>query len=118
YVRSFRDDSAVKNIENHLKKGKPVIIEVNNHKQTNGRISRAYNQRWATTKHTMVLLGMTDTGRVIVADSAFREWSGTKQRVKFAAMKNLIHYMIPSRTTSYSYYYQSASSNGGYVLVY
>ena len=118
YVRTFRDANAVKTIESHLKKGKPVIIEVNNHKQTNGRVYRAYNQKWATTKHTMVLLGMTDTGKVIVADSAYRTWSGSKQRIKFATMKNLVHYMIPSRTRSTSYYYQSASSNGGYVLVY
>ena len=118
YVRTFRDASAVRTIENHLKKGKPVIIEVNNHRQTNGRFYRAYNQRWATTKHTMVLLGMTDTGKVIVADSAFRTWSGSRQRIKFATMKNLVHYMIPSKTTSYSCYYQSASSNGGYILVY
>lgn len=118
YVRTFRDANAVKTIESHLKKGKPVIIEVNNHKQTNGRIYRAYNQKWANTKHTMVLLGMTDTGKVIVADSAYRTWSGSKQRIKFATMKNLVHYMIPSRIRSNSYYYQSASSNGGYVLVY
>lgn len=118
YVRTFRDANAVKTIEGHLKKGKPVIIEVNNHKQTNGRVYRAYNQKWANTKHTMVLLGMTDTGKVIVADSAYRPWSGSKQRIKFATMKNLVHYMIPSKTRSTSYYYQSASSNGGYVLVY
>lgn len=118
YVRTFKDVLAVKNIETHLKKGKPVIIEVNNHRQANGRISRVYNPKWANTKHTMVLLGMTDTGKVIVADSAYRPWSGTKQRIKFTTMEDLVHYMIPSKRISNSYYYQSADTNGGYILVY
>lgn len=30
----------------------------------------------------MVLLGMTNTGKVIVADSATRKWSGKKQRIE------------------------------------
>ena len=117
YVRTFRDANAVRDIERHLRKGKPVVIEVNNHLQRNGRIFSAYNRKWANSKHTIVLLGMTDTGHVIVADSAYRKWSGSKQRIKFASMKNLVHYMIPSKKNSNSYYYQSAESNGGYILV-
>lgn len=117
YVHTFKDAKAVKQIEAHLKKGKPVIIEVNNHRQTNGKISRKYDKKWATTKHTMALLGMTDTGKVIVADSATRLWSGTNQRIKFAKMSSLIHYMVPSKFKSRSLYYMSIRANGGYVLV-
>ena len=117
YVRKFKDAKAVKQIENHLRKGKPVIIEVNNHRQTNGRISRKYDKKWATTKHTMALLGMTDTGKVIVADSATRLWSGTNQRIKFTTLSSLVHYMVPARYKSRSLYYMSIQANGGYVLV-
>ena len=117
YVRYFKDTKAVKEIENHLKTGNAVIIEVNNHKQKNGKISSAYTTKWATSKHTMALLGMTDTGKVIVADSAYRSWSGKKQRIKYTTMKELVQYMIPCKVTSKSYYYTSVAASGGYVLV-
>lgn len=117
YVRYFKDQKAVSEIKAHLYKGKPVIIEVNNHTQKNGKISSKYNNKWANSKHTMVLLGMTDNNKVIIADSAYRKWSGTKQRVKFAKMESLVHYMIPCKSTSYSCYYKSSDSCGGYILV-
>lgn len=117
YVRFFKDKTAVKEIKNNLLAGRPAIIEVNNHKQKNGVFSKAYTQRWATGKHTMVLLGMTDNGKVIVADSANRTWSGKKQRIKFAKMEELIKYMIPCKSYSKGYYYTSHRVNGGYVLV-
>lgn len=117
YVRFFKDARAIRQIENHLKKGKPVIIEVNNHRQTNGRVSKRYDSKWALTKHTMVLLGMTDNGKVIVADSAYKPWSGMKQRVKYTRMKSLIHYMVPSRAVGKSLYFESINTNGGYILV-
>lgn len=117
YVRFFKDKQAVKEIESHLKTGNAVIIETNNHKQTNGKFSSAFTKRWASSKHTMVLLGMTDTGKVIVADSAYREWSGKKQRIKFSKMENLIHYMIPCKKSSTSLYFNSVDSCGGYILV-
>lgn len=117
YVRTFKDKQAVKDIKQHLKTGNAVIIEVNNHKQVNGKISAKYDNRWATSKHTMALLGMTDTGKVIVADSANREWSGQKQRVKFAKMEDLIRYMIPCKKYSNSLYFNSVDSCGGYILV-
>lgn len=117
YVRTFKDKTAMKQIENHLLTGRPVIIEVNNHKQKNGVFSKKYSQKWALGKHTMVLLGMTDTGKVIVADSANRTWSGNNQRIKFAKMDELIQYMIPCKSYSKSYYYTSYTASGGYILV-
>ena len=65
----------------------------------------------------MVLLGMTDKGKVIVADSATRSWSGTKQRLKLTTMNELVKYMIPCKSVSTSVYYKSVSSAGGYILV-
>lgn len=116
YIRFFKDKTAVKQIENHLRKGNPVIIEVNNRKQKNGRFG-AYTTRWSHSKHTMVLLGMTNTGKVIVADSATRDWSGEKQRIKFTTMKHLVQYMIPCKSVSTSLYYKNVYSSGGYILV-
>lgn len=117
YVRFFKDKQAVKDIKNHLKTGNAVIIEVNNHRQTNGKFSAKYDTRWATSKHTMALLGMTDSGKVIVADSAYRKWSKLKQRVKFAKMEDLVHYMIPCKKSSKNLYFKSIASDGGYILV-
>lgn len=117
YVRFFKDKQAVKEIKQHLKTGNAVIIEVNNHRQSNGKFSAKYDNRWATSKHTMALLGMTDTGKVIVADSADRKWSGQKQRVKFAKMEELVRYMIPCKKSGNSLYFNSVGSCGGYILV-
>lgn len=117
YVRFFSDNKAINEITSHLKTGNAVIIEVNNHTQKNGKISSAYNSRWATSKHTMVLLGMTNTGKAIVADSAYRTWSGSKQRVKYAKVSELVKYMIPCKRSSTKCYYTSVDVNGGYILV-
>lgn len=116
YIRFFKDKTAVRQIEKHLKTGNPVIIEVNNRTQKNGRFG-SYTNKWSSSKHTMVLLGMTNTGKVIVADSATRKWSGKKQRIKFTTMKELVKYMIPCKSVSTSVYYKSVSSAGGYILV-
>lgn len=117
YVRYFKDNQAITQIENHLKSGNAVIVEVNNHKQKNGKISSKYNYRWSTSKHTLALLGITDTGKVIVADSAYRKWSGKKQRVKYTTMKHLVQFMIPCKRSSNSVYYNSVDTCGGYILV-
>lgn len=117
YIRRFTNAKAVKRIENHLKKGNVVIIETNNHTQDSGVFRKAYNKRWACSKHTMVLLGMTDNGQVIVADSATRSWSGSRQRIKYASMDRLVRYMIPCRTSSHHNYFHTVSDSGGYILV-
>lgn len=116
YIRFFKDKTAVRQIESHLKTGNPVIIEVNNRTQKNGRFG-SYSKKWSSSKHTMVLLGMTDKGKVIVADSATRTWSGAKQRLKLTTMNELVKYMIPCKSVSTSVYYKGISSSGGYVLV-
>lgn len=117
YVRFFKDKQAVKDIKKHLKTGNAVIIETNNHRQTNGKFSSKVDTRWASSKHTMALLGMTDTGKVIVADSAYRKWSGKKQRIKYADMEELVHYMIPCKRYSRTLYFNSVDTCGGYILV-
>lgn len=117
YVRYFKDAQAIRQITNHLKTGNAVVIEVNNHQQKNGKISSKYDSRWSSSKHTMALLGLTNNGKVIVADSANRSWSGSRQRIKFATVSHLVKYMIPCKSSSTSCYYTSVRVNGGYILV-
>lgn len=117
YVRYFKDRQAVQEIKSHLLSGNAVIIEVNNRKQKNGKMSSRNSYRWSSSKHTMVLLGMTNTGKAIVADSAYRSWSGSKQRIKFAKVEQLVKYMFFCKRSSDSVYYDSQDTSGGYILV-
>lgn len=114
YVRAFDDAAAYLQITAHLKTGNPVIIEVSN----KNRSTKKTDTTWANSKHTMVLLGLTDSGMAIVADSANRTGFGNAQRIKYASVLSLIPYMFPcTNTVSTSVYYTSESACGGYVLV-
>ena len=93
------------------------VIEANNRTQINGRLSARTTRRWALGKHTMVLLGLTDDGRVIVADSAQRTWSKKKQRIKYTTVKEIVKYLIPCKSSARTYYFSSTAASGGYVLV-
>ena len=117
YVRTFTNKSARKQIKKHLKSGNVVVIEANNRTQKNGRFSSKVTRRWANSKHTMVLLGLTDTGKVIVADSAQRKWSGENQRIKYTTVKEIVKYMIPCTSSAQTCYFSGTASSGGYVLV-
>lgn len=110
YVRQFDQATAVQQITNHLKTGNAVIIEV----QKIGS-----DARWSNSKHTLVLLGMTDNGYAIVADSADRaDYFGDQRRIKYATVMELVQYMFPcTNPTSTSVYYTSESACGGYILV-
>ena len=107
----------LKQILKHLKTGNAVVIEANNRTQINGRFSARTTRRWALGKHTMVLLGLTDDGRVIVADSAQRTWSKKKQRIKYTTVKEIVKYLIPCKSSARTYYFSSTAASGGYVLV-
>lgn len=110
YVRACDPVGAYQQIENHLKGGNAVIVEV---KKMGG------DTRWAKTKHTMVLLGMTDTGQVIVADSADRTSTfGNQRRIKYATLLDVFRYTFPcTDLTSTAAYYTREASCGGYILV-
>ena len=106
YVRRFSDAEACQQIISHLKTGNPVVIE-------------AKKGKWANSYHTMVLLGLTNTGKAIIADSANRSAFGNKQRVKYESVANLIEHMFAcsvSGANSTNCYFGS-SSGGGYILV-
>lgn len=115
YVRSFSDAQALAEITQHLKTGNAVVIEVKNYNRSAGKIDTT----WANSKHTMVLLGLTDTGMAIVADSADRTSTfGNCRRIKYASLVSLIPYMFSSsNVTSTNAYYTTESACGGYILV-
>jgi len=118
YVRSFSSDKKTENIlARHLRKGEVVVIETNNHRQKNGRISSKYDSKWARSRHTMVLLGMTSEGYAIVGDSANRDWAGNSQRIKLAKLSDLIAHMIPHSPSGKSFYYSGDKCYSGYILV-
>ncbi len=117
YVRTFTNKQAEKQILKHLQTGNAVVIETNNRTQVNGRFSTKTTGKWALGKHTMVLLGLTDDGRVIVADSAQRTWSKKKQRIKYTTVKEIVKYLIPCKSSARTYYFSSTAASGGYVLV-
>lgn len=111
------DALAIRQIEKHLKTGNPVVIEVS---KTN-RTTKKEDKLWANSYHTMVLLGMTENGKVIVADSANRSGFDNTQRIKYASLKDLIPYMFSSTNLTSSYcqepYWVSRTYCGGYLLV-
>lgn len=116
YVRDFTDSQARKEIEAHLKTGNPVIFIV----AAKSRKEGAQANKWTSGYHCMTMLGMTDTGKVIVADSVDRssETFGNNQRVKYASLRELIGYMFPcTNTTSTSVYWSGKGSSGGYILI-
>ena len=117
YVRTFTNKSARKQIKKHLESGNVVVIETNNRTQHNGRFSSTTTTRWSRSKHTMVLLGLTDTGKVIVADSSQRNWSGQNQRIKYTTVKEIVKYLIPCTSSVKTSYFSSTANSGGYVLV-
>ena len=115
YVRNFKDAEAMEEILEHLKTGRPVIFEVKNY----DRYRKKKSTRWANSYHTMVFLGLTDTGKVIVADPANRSSKtfGTMGRLKYVDIKEVIPYMFSCTSNKKHCYFSSGSTAGGYILV-
>ena len=114
YVRFFNDAGARNEIVRHLKSGQPVVFVVSKKNRATGKVT----SKWTNSYHTMAMLGITDTGSVIVADSVNRSSFGSWQRIKLAGINELIHYMFPCKKIKNTNYWGGASSSGGYVLVY
>lgn len=107
YVRRFEKVAAAQQITAHLKTGNPVIIEMKKGK-------------WANSYHTMALLGITNTGKAIIADSADRSVFGNQQRIKYETVSNLLDEGMFSCTESgaaSTNCYFSSAGGGGYILV-
>lgn len=108
YVRRFEKTEAASQITTHLRTGNPVVVEMK-------------KGRWANSYHTMVLLGITNTGKAIIADSADRaDTFGNKRRIKYETVSNLLNEGMFSCTKSgelSTNCYFSSSGGGGYILV-
>ena len=107
YVRRFARKDAARQIEAHLARGGQVIVET----------TAFPGRRWAGSKHTMALLGLTEDGRIIIADSADRAWSGSWQRIKLGKPDDLVRAMFPCSSDREPPYYRGRSSGGGYILI-
>lgn len=106
--------AAKQEIVRHLKTGNPVVIEVSKTNWVTGK----QDKKWSNSYHTMVVLGMTDTGKAIVADPANRDGFGSQQRLKYVSMDEMVQYMFScTKLTSTSVYWGGKSSGGGYILV-
>lgn len=118
YVRRFEDPDAIKEIREHLLRGRPVVIETSRMKRKNGRIVKWFDKKFAGSYHTMIILGLDKDGSALFTDSATRAWSGDQQRLKKAALEELITYMFPQKKTEDIHVYFTRRKNtGGYILV-
>lgn len=104
HVYRYSKKTAEKEITAHLKKGNPVLVTVKKGK-------------WASTYHTMLLIGLDAKGRAIIADSANRKWAGKHQRIKYAKVSELLKSMWSGRCST-SVYWNGYNGCGGYILVY
>ena len=114
YVRSFTDTGARNEIVRHLKSGQPVLFVVSKKNRATGKSS----SKWTNSYHTMAMLGITDSGQVMVADSVNRSSFGSWQRIKLVGINEMINYMFSCKKIKNTNYWGGASSSGGYVLVY
>ncbi len=115
YVSSYQSTaSAKKDIEEHLKTGNPVIIEVRMKSNVTGKKSK----RWTNSYHTMILLGQLTNGHVLLSDAVDRSWyDGDGQRVKEIELDDVMEYMFSCTKDPSSYYYTGSSTAGGYIKV-
>lgn len=119
YVASFRRQEALEIIDRHLRSGNPVIFEASRIRYK-GNFPVSFNdQKFSGSYHTMLMLGYDKEGKVIITDSAQREWSGSWQRLKKADLSELMDYMFPQKATEHTpAYFQKRKSTGGFILVY
>lgn len=113
YVKTFEDETARKDILAHLQTGNPVVIEVGRRNYYTGET----NSRWTNSYHTMILIGLTTEGKVLVNDSANRSWYKGPQRFKLADLEDLMAYMFSCTEEPEEYYYCGMATDGGYIKV-
>lgn len=126
YVRAFnrrikdrKDGNAPKDITEHLKKGKAVIIET----RAYNRYTRQTTDRWTGGYHTMCMIGLYIDGRVLIVDSANRSWYNTVngypggQRFKAAALKDVMSTMFSCESKPNRIYFHGRKRAGGYIKI-
>ncbi len=120
YVRKFTDKEAISEITQHLKTGNPVIFVVSAYDRSKKTsTSSGKTEKWTTGYHCMTMLGLTEKGKVIIADTVNRSKTtfGDDQRIKYATVTELVHYMFPCTSNSTSKYWSGKAGAGGYILI-
>ena len=118
YIGAYRDRQAYFLIEKHLKSGRPVVIETSRIRKKRGIPVSINDRRYAGSYHTMVLLGYDRTGKVIFADSATRDWAGSRQRLKRDRLSSLMQYMFPRiNPKAVNLYFDHRWNTGGFILI-
>ncbi len=113
YVDIYKRKDAFRDIMEHLYSGRPVLLITKNRNLITGET----DHKWAGSVHCMPLLGMTDMGKVIVADSAYRSWSGAYQRFKLGDLKDLLRHAFSSCCHFHTNYYSGMRLCGGYIKI-
>lgn len=81
--------SCAKILRDNLNKGYPIILIAHNRKRN---VSKP-DKKWAMNAHTMIAAGLTTSGKVILVDSAMREWSKGYQRFKLVSVDEISSYL-------------------------
>ena len=111
-VTGFTTASAEKEIKEHLRRGKPVIVKTNNNMHNGLYMTNGH--------HAMVLLGLNAQGKVFIYDTAFGRLNasamgGTPINM---TLKTLIEYHMTSPVSGQKApYVMSLEGAGGYILV-
>ena len=102
-VYSFNKKEAEKEIREHLKQGKPVIIKANT--------NRYHGIRLAQVHHALVLVGLDSQDRIIYVNP------GLVQDYKIKLSTLLQHHMTPAKGNYMAPYMTDIKTAGGYILV-
>lgn len=113
YVPVFTDTDAREDILSHLQMGNPVVIEVGRKNYYTGQT----DGRWTNSFHTMILIGITKDGKVLINDSNNRDWYPGPQRFKLADLEELMAYMFSCTEEPGEYYYCGMATDGGYIKI-
>ena len=115
--QNYTVDNAIKDIKAHLKTGQPVVITVRSRAfKGNNKIDKKYTSY----AHYIALLGLTEDGNVIAADSSKHLWSldGTGQvRFKIGNLRDILEHTQTYVNAKPTIYYSNAGSNG-YIKIY
>lgn len=118
YVKHFIYEESIRQIKSHLLKKKPVIVETRRIKKRGFKIMSINDKKYAGSYHTMILLGMNKEEEVIFTDSAYRNWSGTSQRLKKARLEDMAYYMFTVKNPGDTHqYFHKRKGTGGYILM-
>lgn len=117
-VQKYTLDSAVKDIKNHLSTGQPIVITVRSQAFLgNNKVDKKYTSY----AHYIALLGITNDGYVIAADSSKHPWSldGSGQvRFKIGNLKNIVEHTCPLSNPAIPSTWYTGSGSNGYIKIY